>query len=182
VKGLPPPVLSFEVGLHPTARVAITHYVFLRRIMKNVILTLVVASMMMTLAGTSRADDRNRATKEDLDDRIHSLNETAKKNHAENAAMHGISVETGVPMEKLRAIVERRKVSPAGLMVACVIADNTKEDPEYVVRKASSKTWAALVREYGVPYDKVERRLARLETYIRSGGDQRPVERRERRD
>jgi hypothetical protein len=148
--------------------------------MKNVISTLVLASTVMTLASIGGADERYRGSKADLDDRIHSLNETTKRNHAEHAALHGISVETGVPLEQLRAIEARRRVSPAGLMVACVIADNTKEDPDRIVRKASDKTWAALAREYGVPYDKIERRLARLETYIRSGGDQGPIERRDR--
>ena len=66
-------------------------------------------------------------------------------------------------------------------MAACVIADNTKEDPAYVVKKAvGGRSWESLALEYRVPFEKIERRLARIETYIRSGSDQRPVERRER--
>jgi hypothetical protein len=126
-----------------------------------------------------KADKTSRA---EFEDRIRTLNQTTVKNHAENDALHGIAVETGVPMEKLRRIHDDYpKVSPAGIFVACIIADNTKEDPAYIVKRgAGGKSWTSLAQDYGVPLDKIERRLVRLENYIRAGGDQRPVERRER--
>jgi hypothetical protein len=126
----------------------------------------------------------DKAARAEFEDRIRTLNQTTIKNHAENEALHGVSVETGVPIEKLHRIhADHPKVSPACIFVACIIADNTKEDPAYIVKRgAGGKSWTSLAEEYGVPFDKIERQLVRLENYIRAGSDQPPVEKRERRD
>jgi hypothetical protein len=130
---------------------------------------------MWALAGSSRAADK--VAKERFDDRVHSLNDAVKKNHAEKEAFHGVSVETGVPMEKVESIHKNNpQVGPAGIMIACTIADHTKKDPtDYVKTFVSGKSWTSIVEDNHVPYGKVESKLARLETYIRSGGDERPA-------
>jgi hypothetical protein len=124
----------------------------------------------------------DKASRAELDDRIHALNDATARNHAEEAALHGVSVETGVPMETIRRIHhDYPKVTPAGIFIGCIIADNTKEDPAYIVRRRDGgKNWVSIAEDAGVPLEKINRRLARLENYIREGSDQRPVERRER--
>jgi hypothetical protein len=152
--------------------------------MRNLLPTIIVATALTT--GISHAQlppyKADRASRAEFEDRIHTLNQTTIRNHAEEDAMHGVSVETGVPMEKLRRIHDHYpKVSAAGIFVACIIADNTKEDPEYIVKRgAGGQSWTSLAQDYGVPLDKIERRLIKLENYIRAGSDQRPIEKRER--
>jgi hypothetical protein len=140
--------------------------------MKKLIMTVLMTSLVMTLGVTSYSAEKG--SKERFEDRAHSLNDAVKKNHAETEALHGISVETGVPMEKLRAMHENNPLAgPAGLMIACTIADETKKDPTtYVHTFVSGKSWTSIAEDNHVPFAKIEARLARLETYIRSGGDE----------
>jgi hypothetical protein len=151
--------------------------------MRNLLLTIIVTSAITTSITRAQLPPykADRPSRAEFEERIRTLNQTTIKNHAQDEALHGVSVETGVPMEKLRRIHEDHpKVSPAGIFVACIIADNTKQDPAYIVKQgAGGQSWTSLAQDYGVPLDKIEIRLVRLENYIRAGADQRPVERRE---
>ena len=140
--------------------------------MKTLISSIVVASLVLASGAASRAADKE--SKERFEDRAHSLNDAVKKNHAETEAYHGVSVETGVPMEKIEAMHKNNpQAGPAGLMIACTIADETKKDPATYVRTfVAGKSWTSIAEDNHVPFGKIEARLARLEAYIRSGGDE----------
>jgi hypothetical protein len=52
----------------------------------------------------------------------------------------------------------------AGLMIACVIADNAKGSPEaYLGRHINGKGWAAIARDNNVPLEKINGRLDKLQ-------------------
>jgi hypothetical protein len=152
--------------------------------MRNLLPAIVVTSAIMTSVTQAQFHPykADKASREQFEHRIHALNEATTKNHAQDEALHGVSVETGVPMETIRRIHQHYPdASPASIFVACIIADNTKEDPAYIVkRRDGGKSWTSLAEDSGVPLEKIERRLARLENYIRAGSDQRPLEKRER--
>jgi hypothetical protein len=154
--------------------------------MRNLLPSIILTSAIMTSVTQAQLHPykADKASRAEFEDRIHALNDATAKNHAEEAALHGVSVETGVPMEAIRQIHhDYPDASPASIFIACIIADNTKEDPAHIVRRRDAgKSWTSLAEDSGVPLEKINRRLARLERYIRAGSDQRPIERRERRD
>ena len=143
--------------------------------MKTFSSTLVVTSLAMTLAGTVFGAES--ASRQSFENQIRSLNQASATNHAERTTLHGVSVETGVPEDKVLQMHKNNpKTGPAGIFVACVIADHTKKDPEtYVKQAAAGKAWAAIAQENNVPLDQIQERLARIEKSVNAGGNQRPV-------
>ena len=143
--------------------------------MKTFTSKLVVASVAMTLAGTVFGADTT--TRQSFENHIRSLNTASLNNNAERTTLHGVSVETGVAEDKLLQIHKNNpKTGPAGIFVACVIADRTKKDPEtYVKQSAAGKAWAVIAQENNVPLDQIEERLGRIEKYVNAGGDQKPA-------
>jgi hypothetical protein len=145
-------------------------------IMKRAILSLMIAGIALGM-GTVPVTGADKP-KQSLDDRMHSLNELVKKKGLMQEALKGVSVETGVPLGELESMHQHHKeTGPAGLLVACVMADETKKAPEYFVKKHTEggKTWADLARENKVPIEKLEKKLESLERHVAAGP---PVEKR----
>ena len=86
-------------------------------------------------------------------------------------AIHDVSVETGVPLEKLQRMHDNHPdAGAAGIMIACTIADSAKGNPEtYLSRHINGKGWAAIARENDVPLEKINDRLSKLEHDLGSG-------------
>jgi hypothetical protein len=60
----------------------------------------------------------------------------------------------------------------AGLMIACVIADNAKGSPEtYLSRHINGKGWAAIARDNNVPLEKINVRLDKLEKSLAANAE-----------
>jgi len=148
--------------------------------MKNMMPKYFISSLTLALAVSAFAAESS--TKEQFESHGHTLNATITKNHAEAEALRGISVETGVPVERVQALHHNYpKATPAGILIACVLADNTKQDPETYVKKfVNGKNWAVAAKENNVPYEKIDERLTRVEDYIKNGGNQRPVKQRKK--
>jgi hypothetical protein len=122
------------------------------------------------VGGISHAQNR-AAEKDELESRAQTVNSLAEKKGGMKEAVHTVSVETGVPMEKLQKMRDQHPdAGAAGLMIACVIADNAKGSPEaYLSRHINGKGWAAIARDNNVPLDKINVRLDRLEHQLGAG-------------
>ena len=131
--------------------------------MKKLMYSLLVTTMALGF-GTrlARADERS---KDELDSRAHTVNALADRHGGMKDAIHDVSVETGVPTEQLQKMHERHPdAGAAGLLIACVLADNTKRAPEqFLSSHINGKGWAAIARDNNVPLEKINTRLDHLE-------------------
>ncbi len=81
------------------------------------------------------------------------------------AALHTISVQTGVPLATVQAQHKQYpNIGVMGLMAANVLADETKKDPAvFLQAKAGGQTWPQIAQTYNVPLAKLNTRLAKME-------------------
>lgn len=133
----------------------------MRKVLFTAIATLALGLNMSALAADHPA-------KRELDDHTTAINELATKGDRMQLALHEISVETGVPLEEVRKMHQNHPdAGPAGIMNACVMADNTKKTPEDFLKKhINGKGWAAIARDNNVPLDKLNERLDRMENAL----------------
>lgn len=108
---------------------------------------------------------RGQSAKDELDARAHNVNALADKHGGMKQAIHDVSVETGVSEGELQRMHDAHSdVGAAGLLIACVLADNTKKSPEqFLSHHVNGKGWAALAHDNNVPIDKINRKLDNLE-------------------
>jgi hypothetical protein len=143
--------------------------------MRKMMYSLLVATVSLSLtAGLARAQERrqdrgSRAEQRDeLESRAHTVNALADKRGGMKEAMHDVSVETGVPTDQIEHMRDQHPdAGAAGIMIACVIADNAKGSPEtYLTRHVNGKGWGAIARDNNVPLDKINSRLDKLQRYL----------------
>jgi hypothetical protein len=86
-------------------------------------------------------------------------------------AMHTISVQTGVPWAHLRALRQRHpNAEPAGILIASVLADETKKTPEQFLKAhLDGQTWPAIAQNNNVPLDKLTARLQKIQQALAGG-------------
>src|SRR4051812_9877401 len=133
-------------------------------VMRKLIYTLLCGTVALGLtAGFVQGQERR--AKDELDDRAQTVNALADKRGGMREALHDVSIETGVPMEELQAMRDKHPdVGPAGILIASVLADNTKKPAEqFLSRHVNGKGWAAIARDNDVPLDKINERLSHLE-------------------
>jgi hypothetical protein len=133
--------------------------------MRRLMYSLMVATVSLGLtAGLARGQSRG-AQKDELDARAQTVNALADKHGGMKEAVHSVSVETGVPMDQLQRMRDKHPdAGAAGIMIACVLADNAKGAPEsYLNRHVNGKGWAAIARDSNVPLDKINARLDKLQ-------------------
>lgn len=133
--------------------------------MKKMIFTLLVATVSLGLtANLARGQERQRE-KDELDNRAQTVNSLAEKHGGMKDALHSVSVETGVPIERVQKMHEEHpNAGAAGIMIACVIADNTKGSPDrFLSEHQNGKGWASIARENSVPLEKINGKLDNLE-------------------
>jgi hypothetical protein len=106
--------------------------------------------------------------KEQLDDKIQHVNDLAKKPGARDVAVQRVSVETGVPVDRVQAMHQKHSdIGIGGVLVANVLADETKKDPElFMKQRGQGKKWAAIAKENNVSFSSLNDRLDRLERAI----------------
>ena len=107
-----------------------------------------------------------------LSDRIHAVDKAADKSGNMTTALHSISVETGVPESEVQAMHKKYSdIGVAGVLMSCVLADETKKPPEYFMDKhKGGKSWTELARDSNVPIDKIETRLEHVEHSLAATG------------
>ena len=134
--------------------------------MKKSIFSFMVATLVFS-SGFGVALGQDKAAREQLETRTHEVNQTAKK-QGMDLSLQRISTETGVPLEQVQAMHKKHSdVGAGGLMIACVLANETKKAPEEFLKKnAGGKSWAALAKENNVSVNKLNERLSRLENAI----------------
>src|SRR5687768_16475706 len=100
---------------------------------------------------------------EHFENRVRQLNSLADKGMMD-VALKTISSETGMPLEKVRKQHKRHPdIGIGGLMVANVLANDTKKGPEYYLdQRAEGKKWLTMAREHKVPVDRLNMRLDRF--------------------
>lgn len=120
--------------------------------------------------GLMAADDDDV---EHFEKRTAQLNSIGGKPATVDMALQRISTETGVPIESVRAQHKRHPdIGVAGLMLANVLANDTKKAPEYfLTQRANGKKWLAMARANKVPVERLNERLDRLSQAIKGKKD-----------
>jgi hypothetical protein len=143
----------------------------MRKLMYSLLVATVSLGLTAELAsGQERRQDRGTRAeqKDELESRAHTVNALADKRGGMKEAMHDVSVETGVPAEQIDHMRDQHPdAGAAGIMIACVIADNAKGSPEtYLTRHVNGKGWGAIAADSNVPLDKINARLDKLQRYL----------------
>jgi hypothetical protein len=151
--------------------------------MKNTIYSIMVASLALGW-GTSavQAKDKEKMdqptpraeqkeSQNELEKRTRDINQAARKGDRTETALHAISVETGVPLERIREMHKKHSdAGVGGILNACVLADETKKDPEGFFKKhLEGKDWPAIARDNNVSTDKLIIRLDHLDRALGTG-------------
>jgi ribonuclease HI len=130
--------------------------------MKKLMFALMTSTIALTLGGGPlRAADNDDAAKH-FRQRADQINAaTAKDPDLMQTAIKHISVETGVPVEKVRLHHQRHpNMGAAGLLLANVMAAETKEPPAtFLKERQSGDQWLAIAREHKVSVEKLNVRL-----------------------
>ena len=135
--------------------------------MKKWITTIIVATVSLGFTATLA---HGQSARDELETRAQHVNSLADRHGGMREVIHSVSVETGVPEEQLRRMHDAHPdAGPAGLMIASVLADNTKKSPEmFLSRHVKGRGWASMARENNVPLDKINERLDKLENDLNS--------------
>ena len=137
--------------------------------MTKSIATLLVTGLVFNLCVHElRAQDK--AAVEQLDKKADAINAAAKKPGKMKAAYQAISTETGVPLEKVEKLhKDHPEAGPAGLMLACAMAAETKRTPSHFIEsRVDGKSWAAIAHDNKVPIEKLTERLDHMSTALAS--------------
>jgi hypothetical protein len=138
--------------------------------MRKSIVGVVIAALALGLA-PNFARAAEKTARQGLDDRMHAVNETVKKRELMKEALKGVSIETGVPLAEVESMHKHHQdTGPAGILVACVLADETKKNPDSFIKKhVDGAKWADLARENKVPIEKLDHKLDNLERHLTAG-------------
>ena len=140
--------------------------------MRKAICGAMIANLVLVLgAGALRGQDK--AGLDRLGQRATELNQTAKKQGMMKVALQRVSNETGVPLTEVEAMHKHYPdAGPAGVMLACVLADETKKAPEhFLAKRKGGEGWEAMARANKVSIEKLNERMVRLEKAITPEGE-----------
>lgn len=137
-----------------------------KRVMKKIAFSVLAAGLVFSW-GTGALAAENKTFEQKADD----LNTTAKSGEKFNAAIHAISVETGVPEERLMDMHRQHpQAGPAAILNASILADETKQPPEvFLKHHQNGIRWEDIARKNHVPIEKLDSRLNRVQHYVATG-------------
>jgi hypothetical protein len=129
--------------------------------MKTPFLALAAIGLLLSVGGAYGAT----SDREDFEKNVRQINRMTEKPSVLKKALHHISVETGVPLEKVQQELRRNPdIGAAGLLIGNVLAAETSKEPDrFFKQNANGKQWTAIARENDVPLDKLNTRLENLE-------------------
>jgi hypothetical protein len=106
-----------------------------------------------------------------IDQKVSALNDNVQSNGSMAAALHAISVETGVPEDQVKTLQQSHSDAGAGgVLVASVLADETKQAPEtFLQSHAGGKSWDTIAGDNRVAPDKINRRFNKVQSFIGAG-------------
>jgi hypothetical protein len=104
------------------------------------------------------------------------INAATKTTPQWETAMHTISVQTGVSREQLRAMRQKHPtVEPSAVLIACVLADETKKAPDQFLERAiATQDWIPIARNNKVPLEKINARLEQIQQALAAGAGAKP--------
>jgi hypothetical protein len=141
--------------------------------MKKWICGLMIPGLLLGLGTASlqaQPKSEKKLDKEEMDRRANDINNTVKKEKKEDLALRGVSNETGVPLGEVESMYHKHNKSAAGVLIACVLADETKRPPEeFLAKRAAGKTWTEQANDFHVSFDKINERLTHLERDLAKG-------------
>ena len=131
--------------------------------------TLIAITMLLALGLVFPAVAADKDDLEHLENRVKQLNALAAKPETQALAFQRISTETGMPIENVKRQHEQHpNVGIGGLMIANVIANDTKKSPgTYLTQRDGGKKWLQIAKENNVSVDKLNERLDRLHKAIK---------------
>ncbi len=135
--------------------------------MKRMAAKAMVAALALAL-GISLADAQQATSEEQhFTQQAAAINRQAISSPQElEAALHTISVQTGVPLATVQA---QHRLYPnfgiAGLLVANVLAAETgnKHPLTFIEERAAGRSWSQIASEHNVPLNKLNVRLDNME-------------------
>jgi len=139
--------------------------------MKKFIYSAVIMGLVLGLSLCPlRGADTARA---ELNTHISEINRAAKSGNKMPTALHAVAIETGVPLERVEAMHKRYPdEGPAGVLMASVLADETKKSPEeFLNRHHSGQIWTKIVQANHVSLDKFHERLDHVDRALNSASD-----------
>lgn len=106
-----------------------------------------------------------------IDQKVSALNNNVQSSGSMTAALHAISVETGVPEDQIKTLQKSHSDAGAGgILVASVLADETKQAPEtFLQSHAGGKSWDTIVGENRVSAEKIDLRINKVRNFIGAG-------------
>lgn len=130
--------------------------------MRKLMYSLFVAALSL---GMTAGFANGQSSRQELDGRARDVNSLADQHGGMRAAIHDVSVETGVPMDRVQKMHDSHpNAGAAGILIACVLADNTKQPAErFLDRHHDGRSWASIARENNVPLDKINHKLDNLQ-------------------
>jgi hypothetical protein len=131
--------------------------------MKNLTCCFAVMAGLLFSTGLNPALAADKGSKSNLQSKMEEVNSVTSGKT--DIALQRVATETGVPIERVRAMHKNHpKVQPAGILVACVLADETKKTPgSFMEEHDAGKTWPAIAEENNVSLDKLSARVERLQ-------------------
>jgi hypothetical protein len=139
--------------------------------MKKLMYTLLVATVSFGLTANLARGQGRASERQELDNRAQTVNDLASRRGGTRDALHDVSVETGVPLDRVQRMHdEHPNAGAAGIMIACVLADNTKASPnQFLDQHKNGRSWASIARENNVPLEKINAKLDNLEHELNGG-------------
>ena len=128
-----------------------------------------VVMALSVLIGLGQAADTsaNKSTPH-FNQRVQQINKQTEDPKVMQVALQHIATETGVPLDQVRAQHKSHpKYGGAALLLANVLAAETKKSPEsFLKERSSGKEWVEIAQENKIPTDKLNVRLDRIERAI----------------
>jgi hypothetical protein len=133
--------------------------------MKKLAFCIAVSAGFLLNAGLNPAMAADKGSRSNLQTQMEAVNSATSTPEKMDVALQRVATETGVPIERVRAMHKNHpKVNAAGILVACVLADETKKTPgSFMDEHDAGKTWPAIAEENNVSVDKLSARVERLQ-------------------
>ena len=107
-------------------------------------------------------------TDREFDRRTQEIDRMTAKPAVLNAALHHISVETGVAEDQVRQQHQQNpNLTASGVLLANVMSAETRKDSDYFIKqRTAGKGWLTIARDNNVPIENLHKRLDNLEKAI----------------
>src|SRR5438552_1113238 len=116
--------------------------------------------------GTEAALAQNSNTS--FEKKANAVSQAAKKSGMMDVALRDISAETSVPQDQVQTMANSHpKAGAGGVLIASVLADETKKPPEsFLQTHDSGKSWETIASDNHVSLDKLDLRLNHVQSSV----------------